>query len=165
MKKFTRSQSSLKRVKVLDTAEVRAAVNLVAAVSQKQMPDHESLEVLADAFKRVLDGGESEEWLKQAIGIVRAPGRAANYGFKPADIVSAVIELERRKLGNQRGALAAAKKKAINVFVDVSGDNAARIIDRDWTLGRSTVEGMSNEDLEALIAPYQLKDQYSTDNK
>ncbi len=157
MKKFTRSQSSLKKWVAIDTIEVRAAANLVSAVSQNQMPDSESLEVLADAFKRVFGSAESDDWLCQSIGLVRAPGRAASYGFKPADIVSALIELERRKIGNTRGALSEAKRRAIDVFVDVSGENAARIIDRDWASGRSTVEGLSNEDLEALIAPYKIK--------
>lgn len=158
MTKYIRNQSLLKGG-VIDTAQMRAAVNLVIAVQDGEIPRKEDLNVLADAFLEVFGGKNPKLVFGHSIGLVYGPGRNPSFGFKPADIVSAVIEIERRRLQGNRGALAAAKRNALDSFVDISGADAHRSIDRDWANGRRNVEQLSLEDLNELVRPY------ATDNK
>ncbi len=158
MTKYIRNQSLLKGG-VIDTAQMRAAVNLVIAVQDGEIPKKEDLNVLADAFLEVFGGKNPKLVFGHSIGLVYGPGRNPSFGFKPADIVSAVIEIERRRLQGNRGALAAAKRHALDSFVDISGADAHRSIDRDWANGRRNVEQLSLEDLNELVRPY------ATDNK
>lgn len=158
MTKYIRNQSLLKGG-VIDTAQMRAAVNLVIAVKDGDVPNKEDLNVLADAFLEVFGGKNPKLVFGHSLGLVYGPGRNPSYGFKPADIVSAVIEIERRKRLGNRGALAAAKRHARESFVDISGDHADRSIERDWKEGKHTVELLSLEELKELVHPY------ASDNK
>lgn len=153
MKKYIRNQSLLKGG-VIDTAQMRAAVNLVIAVKDGGVPNKEDLNVLADAFLEVFGGKNPKLVFGHSIGLVYGPGRNPSFGFKPADIVSAVIEIERRKLQGNRGALAAAKRHARESFVDISGEHADRSIERDWSEGRHTVEHLTLDELQELVRPY-----------
>ena len=154
MTHYRRNQSQLKGVDI-DSTQMRAAVNLVIAVKDGKQPDIESLNVLADAFLEVFGGKNPKALFGRSIGLVHGPGRRPDYGFTPSDIVSAVIEIERRRLQYKRGALAAAKKLALQSFIDISGDCAARSIERDWATGKKTVESLSLSELNELIRPYQ----------
>ncbi len=154
MTRYRRNQSQLKGV-VIDSAQMRAAVNLVIAVKDGKIPDNESLNVLADAFLDVFGGKNPKALFGSSIGLVHGRGRRPDYGFTPSDIVSAVIEIERRRLNGARGALTAAKRLALESFVDISGDNAGRSIERDWAAGRNTVESMTLDELNALVLPYK----------
>ncbi len=154
MTRYRRNQSQLKGV-VIDSAQMRAAVNLVIAVKDGKIPDDESLNVLADAFLEVIGGKNPKALFGSSIGLIHGPGRRPDYGFTPSDIVSAVIEIERRRLNGVRGALAAAKRLALKSFVDISGDDAWRSIERDWAAGKKTVESMTLDELNALILPYK----------
>jgi hypothetical protein len=133
---------------------MRAAINLVIAVKDGQLPDSQSLNLLADAFLEIFGGKNPKDILGGTLGLVPTPGGQPHYGFPPADIVSAYIELERRKLGKARGALAAAKRSAAAVFVDIGGVGVSRAIERDWKAGRTTVECLSDADLVELLRPY-----------
>jgi hypothetical protein len=134
---------------------MRAAVNLVIAVKDGKVPDNESLNVLADAFLDVFGGRNPKALFGSSIGLVHGRGRRPDYGFTASDIVSAVIEIERRRLNGARGALAAAKRLALESFVDISGDSASRSIERDWAAGKNTVESMTLDELNALVLPYK----------
>jgi hypothetical protein len=134
---------------------MRAAVNLVISVKDGHSPDMHSLNILADAMLSVFGGKNPKEIFGGTLGLVPTTGRQADYGFTPSDIVSAVIEMERRKLGSKRGALAEAKRTALAAFSDIGGDSAARSIERDWAKGRRTVEGLPDADLIELVRPYK----------
>ena len=151
---YRRNQSQLKGVDI-DSTQMRAAVNLVIAVKDGKQPDIESLNVLADAFLEVFGGKNPKALFGSSIGLVHGPGRRPDYGFTPSDIVSAVIEIELRRLQYKRGALSAAKKIALESFIDISGENAARSIERDWAAGKKTVESLSLSELYELIRPYK----------
>jgi hypothetical protein len=152
--RYYRNQSRVKGL-ACDTPTMRAAVNLVISVKDGQLPDNQSLTLLADAFLEAFGGKNPKDILGGSLGLVPTPGGQSHYGFTPADIVSAYIELERRRLGNGRGALASAKRSAADVFVDIGGGNVARAIERDWKAGRSTVECLSDADLCELLRPYE----------
>lgn len=152
--KYRRNQSLVKGLAV-DTPQMRAAVNLVIAVKDGLTPDTESLNILADAFLEVFGGKNPKDILGGALGLVPTTGRQAAYGFTPSDTVSAVIEQERRKLGNTKGALTTAKQTALAVFVDIGGEDPMRAIERDWAAGRSTVEPLSDTELVELLRPYK----------
>lgn len=154
--KFRRNQSVFKPLAV-DTPQMRAAVNLVISVKDGKIPDTNSLNVLADALLAVFGGKNPKDIFGGTLGLVPTPGRPADYGFTPSDIVSAVIEMERRKLGSKRGALTQAKHTALTQFPEIGGDiaDATRSIERDWAKGRKTVEGLSDSDLVELVRPYK----------
>lgn len=152
--RYYRNQSRVKGLSC-DTPTMRAAVNLVIAVKDGQQPGQQSLTLLADAFLEVFGGKDPKDILGGSLGLVPTPGGQPHYGFTPADIVSAYIELERRRLGKGRGALAAAKRSAATVFVDIGGVCVARAIERDWKAGRTTVECLSDTDLVELLRPYE----------
>lgn len=154
MTQYTRNQARFKPLAV-DTPQMRAAVNIVIAVKDGQVPDAASLDVLADTFLKVFGGVNPKTIFGSTLGLVPTPGGQADYGFTPADVVSAVIELERRRLGGRRGALAAAKRHARAVFVDIEGADPMRSVERDWSAGRCTVESLSNTDLQEIIRPYE----------
>lgn len=154
MTRYRRNQSQLKGV-AIDSAQMRAAVNLVIAVKDGKIPDRESLNVLADAFLEIIGGKNPKDLFGSSIGLVHGTGRRPDYGFTPSDIVSAVIEIERRRLNGARGAIAAGKRLALELFVDISGDDASRSIERDWAAGKKTVESLSLDELHALILPYK----------
>lgn len=154
MEKYRRNQSLVKGLAV-DTPQMRAAVNLVMAVKDGLAPDTKNLNILADAFLEVFGGKNPKEIFGGTLGLVPTLGRQANYGFTPSDIVSAVIEIERRKLGNVRGAVSEAKKIAIKKFIDINGENAMRTVERDWRKGKAMVSALSDADLIELVRPYK----------
>lgn len=151
---YYRNQSRIKGL-ACDTPTMRAAVRLVIAVKDGDAPDTDSLNLLADAFLEVFGGQNPKDILGGTLGLVPTPGGQAHYGFTPADIVSAYIELERRRLGNKRGALTAAKQMAAVAFVDLNGADVQRAIARDWSAGRKTVEHLSDVELAELLRPYK----------
>lgn len=152
--KFTRSQSRFKPLAV-DTPQMRAAVNLVIAVKDGLTPDTESLNIIADAFLKVFGGKNPKDIFGGHLGLVPTQGRQADYGITPSDVVSAAIELERRKFGGKRGDLTKAKNKVLAACVDIGGADPERSINRDWALGHETVEPLSDADLVELIRPYK----------
>lgn len=151
---YYRNQSRIKPL-ASDTPTMRAAVNLVIAVKDGQLPTNQDLILLADAFLEVFGGKNPKDIFGGSLGLVPTPGGQPHYGFTPADIVSAYIELQRRRLGNKRGALTAAKRKAAGAFVDLNGADVQRAIERDWSAGRKTVEHLSDDDLAELLHPYK----------
>jgi len=151
---YWRNQSRVKGL-ASDTPTMRAAANLVIAVKDSQQPDMESLDILADAFLEVFGGVNPKNILGGTLGLVPTPGAQKHYGFTPSDVVSAYIELERRRLGNGRGALTKAKKNAAAAFVDLGGVDVQRSIERDWSLGKITVSNLSDYELRELLRPYE----------
>lgn len=156
--KYTRDQRNFKPLAV-DTPQMRAAVNLVITVKGGKTPDSASLNVLADAFLKVFGGKNPKDIFGGTLGLVPTPGAQSDYGITPADIVSAVIELEFRKLGQGRGNLAKAKRTARDAFIDIGGDVASRdrAIERDWSKGRMTVQSLSDVELIELMRPYKAR--------
>ena len=160
MTMYRRNQSRFKPLAV-DTPQMRAAVNLVMAVETGQQPDAASLEILRAAFLDVFGGKNPREIFGGPLGLVPTPGRQAGYGFTRADVLSAVIEIERRKLGSARGTLARAKQTASAMFVDFgTGDprDVMRAVDRDWNAGRKTVEALTDTELADLVHIYKTTD-------
>ena len=160
MTSYRRNQSRFKPLAV-DTPQMRAAVNLVIAVKDGQQPAMASLNIIADAFLEVFGGKNPKDIFGGALGLVPTHGRQTGYGFTPADIVSAVIEIERRKQGSARGALSKAKLNALKLFVDIGGgdiQNAMRCVERDWKAGRATVEQLADSELADLVRVYETTD-------
>lgn len=160
MTSYRRNQSLFKPLAV-DTPQMRAAVNLVMAVKDGSAPDTASLNIIADAFLEVFGGRNPKDIFGGALGLVPTPGRQAGYGFTSADIVSAVIEIERRKLAPAKGALSGAKRNALKSFVDIGGGDirdALRSVDRDWKAGRATVELLTDSELADLVLVYETSD-------
>ena len=85
-------------------------------------------------------------------------GRPFHTGFTPSDIVSCVLELQRRKLGLQAGATRKAVKYVESVFVDIGGYDAERTIYRDWRFGRKLAQSLSDADLSEVVKPYIVQD-------
>ena len=83
-------------------------------------------------------------------------GRPIKSGFTPSDIVSCVLEIRLRQLGNKPGAMVEAVQYVKSVFVDIDGEGAERSIYRDWQKGCGMVKGLSTEDLQGLVAPYEV---------
>ncbi len=137
---------------------MRAAVNLVLAVEKGEAPDATSLATLRDAFLKIFGGKNPVSIFRHPLGLVPVKGRPKDYGFTPADIVSAYIELRRRSLANTRprNALETAKQYAAIDFADFGQEDVERAVERDWKNGRATVEGLSDDDLEKIIAPYYI---------
>ena len=81
-------------------------------------------------------------------------GRPINSGFTPSDIVSCVLELKLRQIGNKRGAMAEAVAYVKLVYVDINGEGSERSIYRDWQKGRVMAKGLSTEDLQGLVNPH-----------
>lgn len=152
--KYRRNQSLVKGL-AIDTPQMRAAINLTIAVKDGLNPDKESLNILADAFMEVFGGVNPKVFFGNHLGLVPTLGRQSSYGFTPAHIVSAVIEIERRKLGNVRGALSKAKQIAIEKFIDINGESAMRSVERDWAEGKATVSELSDDNLIELVRPYK----------
>jgi hypothetical protein len=152
--RYYRNQSRFKGL-ACDTPTMRAAVNLVIAVKDGHQPDTECLNLLADAFLEVFGGKNPKDIFGGTLGLVPTPGGQRHYGFIPEEVVSAYIELKRRSLGGGRGAISAAMSAAVSAFVDIGGKDVIRSIKRDWKIGRSSVEGLSDADLTWLLQPYK----------
>jgi hypothetical protein len=154
MTTYVRNQSRLKVLKNNDTPQMRAAVNLVLAVQNGGVPSQKNLEVLAEAFLTVMGGQSPQDVFGHPLGLVPCKGRPANAGFTPADIVSAVLELELRRLGEGVGSMAKAVEHVKNVFVDICGVDVERSILRDWQQGQETVKPLATQELLEMVAPY-----------
>ena len=83
-------------------------------------------------------------------------GRAPHTGFTPSDVVSAVLELKLREIGCKPGAMKRAVEHVKSVFVDITGEDAERIIYRDWRQGKNTARALSSSDLIDIIKPYKV---------
>ncbi len=143
----------------VDTPQMRAAVNLVLAVEGGQTPDSKTLQVLHDAFLDIFGGKHPTAIFGHPLGLVSPKGRPKGYGFTPADIVSAYIELRRRQLAptHPKNALATAKKEAAAAFVGfANAEDAPRAVDRDWAEGQGSISALSDHELQEIIAPYKL---------
>ncbi len=154
MTTYMRNQARLKVLKNNDTEQMRAAVNLVLAVQNGGAPSQKNLKVLADAFLAIMGGQSPQDVFGHPLGLVPGKGRPADAGFTRADIVSAVIELELRRLGKGPGSMVKAIEYVKDAFIDIDGVDSWRSIRRDWQQGKATVESLTDHELLDLIAPY-----------
>ena len=147
---------TLKRNKLLkhvESCELVAAFNFVAALEEGAVVDPKDLETIAQACKEMLRGVPPEE----AWGIYQGRGRPTELGFTNAEVVSAYIELERRKIGNARGALSNAKKMAEHAFGSYRQLDA-RVIERYWHDGKAVASALPDSDLKSLLSLHALPD-------
>ncbi len=151
MASYIRNQSRFKPLTQNDTPQMRAAVNLVMAFELGASPNLDDLAVLAEAFAAVFGGESPLAVFGHPLGLTTNVGRPKNSGISPSVVVSAVIELELRRLGIGPKGLPKAIEHAQNSFVDSTD---ARTLRRDWTKGKSTVQDLCNQTLHDLIAPY-----------
>ena len=161
MDAVTRYRRKLGKPLALDTLATRAAVNLVLAVDAGEHPDAETLRVLRDAFLELFGGTPPADMFGSTCGLALPKGRPADHGFTASDVVSAYIELERRNLAaeGETAAISRAQEAATYAFIDFEGQqDAKRAVRRDWMEGRSTVETLDDDDLRAILDPYQLPD-------
>lgn len=142
-----------KPLKHVESAQLVAASNLVDALQNGTTPERSDLEIIAVACKEMLQGVP----LESAWGFARERGRPPESGFTNAEVVSAYIELEWRKLGKKRGALSDAKANAASAFGSYRVPDQ-RVIERYWSQGKGLVGALSDEDLESLLNPHALPD-------
>lgn len=158
---MNRYRRKLDKPLALDTPAVRAAVNLVLAVEAGEQPHADTLRTLHDAFLQLFGGTPPKQLFGSPCGFALPKGRPPEHGFTPADVVSAFIELERRRLEGEgeTAALDRAQKSAAYSFVEFEGQrDPIRAIKRDWSEGQSTVGALDDDDLRAILDPYQLRD-------
>lgn len=158
---MTRYRRKLDKPLALDTPAVRAAVNLVRAVEAGEQPNADTLRTLHDAFLELFGGTPPTHLFGSPCGFALPKGRPPEHGFTPADVVSAFIELERRRLIGEgdAAALERAKEAAVDAFVEFDGQkDPSRALDRYWAEGQSTVEALDDDELRAILDPYQLRD-------
>ncbi len=158
---MTRYRRKLDKPLALDTPAVRAAVNLVLAVEAGEQPNADTLRTLHDAFLQLFGGTPPKQLFGSPCGLALPKKRPPDHGFTPADVVSAFIELERRRLEGEgeTPALTRAQKSAAYSFVEFEGQrDPIRAIKRDWAEGQSTVEALDDDELRAILDPYQLRD-------
>lgn len=157
MKNYTRNQSRVKVLQANDTPEIRAMVNFVLAIEEDRLPSNADNQLLAKAFNKILAGQHPKEIFGMSLGLVTPKGRQPHSGFTPSEVVSAVIEIELRRLNKAPGALVKAIKYATKVFVDVDdGPSGVRSTYRDWDVGKVLVENLTDSELDELIKPYQM---------
>jgi len=157
MKRYRRNQSELKIFTSVDSPQVRAAVNLVCAVERGEAPSMETLEVLSQTYLAAFSGLEPKKFKGYPFTLLLTKGRLPDEGFNPSDIVSAVIEIELRRLGKVRGSLEKAINHVKEVFVDIPLDgDPVRSIRRDWKKGKALVEQLSDSELAELVKPYEV---------
>lgn len=158
---MTRYRRKLGKPLALDTPAVRAAVNLVRAVEAGEQPNADTLRTLHDAFLQLFGGTPPKQLFGSPCGLALPRKRPPDHGFTPADVVSAFIELERRRLLGEgdAAALERAKEAAVDAFVEFDGQkDPSRALDRYWAEGQSTVEALDDDELRAILDPYQLRD-------
>ena len=155
-KKYTRNQSSLRVLAAVDNEFTRAAANLVIAVGEGAYAADQDLQTLAAGFQEAFGKESPQKIFGSRLGYVKPKGKPLAYGLKPEDIVSAHIELERRKLGSTRGTLQRAQELTVEAFIDISEGDAIRQVRRDWQNGKNTVQGLSEADLQSLLEPYEI---------
>lgn len=158
---MTRYRRKLGKPLALDTPAVRAAVNLVLAVEAGEQPNADTLRTLHDAFLQLFGGTPPKQLFGFPCGLALPRKRPPDHGFTPTDVVSAFIELERRRLIGEgdAAALERAKEAAVDAFVEFDGQkDPSRALDRYWAEGQSTVEALDDDELRAILDPYQLRD-------
>jgi len=161
MLKYTRNQSRVKALTANDTPEIRAAVNFVLAVEEGRLPGTD-YKLLAEAFKEIFAGQHPKEIFGMSLGLISPKGRQLYSGFTPAEIVSAVIEIELRRLNKAPGSASKAINHAISVFVDIDkGPSGKRCTQRDWKSGQKLVESLTDTELVDLIKPYEVRQKMS----
>lgn len=157
MIRYTRNQARIKAITVNDSNAIRAVVKLVEAVAQGVDPEPGVLKVLAEALTPVLQGQDPKSIFGKQCSLVSVQGRPANFGFEPAHIVSAVVELEIRRIGKDKpGAKTSAIQHAIDVFVDINGADSVRSVRRDLKNGHKEIQGLTDQDLLDLVRPYEV---------
>lgn len=139
----------------IDSDALSAAFSIVEALESGAMPNREDLEKITPALKSMLGGTPADV----AWGLAKGRGKPPETGFITAEIVSAYIELDRRKRGNERGALARAKEAAVRAFFDQSAIEPMRKISEYWSTGKALVPSLSDEDLRSLISLHQITDE------
>lgn len=158
---MTRYRRKLGKPLALDTPAVRAAVNLVLAVEAGEQPNADTLRTLHDTFLQLFGGTPPKQLFGFPCGLALPRKRPPDHGFTPTDVVSAFIELERRRLIGEgdAAALERAKEAAVDAFVEFDGQkDPSRALDRYWAEGQSTVEALDDDELRAILDPYQLRD-------
>lgn len=158
---MTRYRRKLGKPLALDTPAVRAAVNLVLAVEAGEQPNADTLRTLHDAFLQLFGGTPPKQLFGSPCGLALPRKRPPDHGFTPADVVSAFIELERRRLIREgvAAALTRAKEAAVDAFVEFDGQaDTKKAINRYWGAGRGTAEVLDDDELRAILDPYQLRD-------
>ena len=156
METYRRTQQNKNRSQVADQQKIIAMANFVDARDEGKIPDTKDLDVIAESMREILIGRNCEE----AFGFKAKQnvGRPGHEGLTPSDVVAAYVELESRRLGGGRGALAKAMINVQSAFVENLDE---RSIQRDWEKGRSTVQPLSNNDLKSILKPYIYKDKKS----
>jgi len=149
METYRRTQQNKNRSQVADQKKIISIANFVEARDAGKIPDTKDMDVIAESMKEILGGRNCEE----AFGFKTKQnvGRPGHEGLTPSDVVAAHVELESRRLGGGRGALAKAMINAQSAFVENLDE---RSIQRDWEKGRSTVQPLSNNDLKSILKPY-----------
>lgn len=152
MTRYTRKKNQPHRH--MDNENLVAAFNIVEALENGAMPDREDLEKIRPALKAMLGGTQADV----AWGLARVRGKPPETGFTTAEIVSAYIELDRRKHGDEKGALARAKENAAWAFGSYRAPDP-RKIQGYWDTSKAFVSALSDEDLQALISFNQIPDE------
>lgn len=134
-----------------------SALKIVKDFDTGKAPRTKDLNRVKKAFQEIFGGVQPAAIWGNHIGLGKVVGRQTHHGFTPSDVVSAYIELQRRRNGSDYGALELAKSQAADSFIDLTGKDKERQIDRDWAKGRTTVEPLSTEQLEQLVAPHKLR--------
>lgn len=155
MKYYTLKKS--RPLKHVESTQLAAAAKLVDALHNGTTPEQADLETIGLACQEMLRGVPTEE----AWGITQGRGRPRESGFTNAEIVSAYIELERRKLGKERGALSTAKSMAAIAFRSDKEVDPRKIQDY-WSNGKDLVSSWPDEDLKSLLCPHKLPDKKTT---
>ncbi len=137
----------------IESPQLIAAANLVNALHDGIAPAMSDLEVISQACQEMLRGVA----LETAWGLAHGRGRPPETGFTSAEIVSAYIELEWRKLGKVRGALSTAKDMAAKAFGSYKEPDPRKIEDY-WRKGKDLVAILSDEDLESMLSIHALPD-------
>ena len=136
---------------------IASALKIVKNFDTGKAPRTIDLDRVKEAFQKIFGGAQPASIWGNHIGLCKTVGRQTHHGFTPSDVVSAYIELQRRRNGSGYGELEQAKIQTCGAFIDLTGEDKERQIDRDWAKGRTTVEPLSNEELEQIIAPHALR--------
>ena len=134
------------------TLEIVAAMEFMNAIDTDRTPAHSSLTVLYKAMQRMVEGEAPDKVWRQG------RGKPADNGISPDMVVSAYIELQRRR---SIGANPLRDAKALAVVAFKIGGptvDARRQIDRHWQQGSANVESLDSDDLERIIEPYKDPD-------
>jgi hypothetical protein len=139
----------------VETPELTAAIDFILAIDEAELPTGTNLLAVRAMLLKLINGADSETMFG-----LKQNHRAAAQGFRKADIISAFIELRRRQLGSQRGALAQSKKEVAEHFLEfqkpMEPSSRKHMIERYWAEGRRMAEPLPTKDLEALLEPHKV---------